>query len=166
MQRVTITLDDDLKDALDRHVAQRGYGNRSEALRDLVRDGLAEQAIAAGDADSCVGALVYTYDHEARDLSRRLTQTHHHNHDLTLSTLHVHLNHGSCLEVTVLKGETGKVQGFAEKVISERGVQHGRLVVVPATIERHAHAHGDSRHNRDHTHEHVHVQAGAANPEE
>lgn len=131
MQRVTVTLDDDLMDELDRMIAERGYQNRSEAIRDLARAGLKQRSLEGDAARPCVAALVYTYDHRARDLSRRLTDSHHDHHDLSVSSLHVHLDRDTCLEVSVLKGPGGEVRHFAEHVIAERSVRHGELVVIP-----------------------------------
>src|SRR5271165_4676418 len=103
MQRITITLDDDLMADLDRVMAARGYQNRSEAIRDLARAGLQQTAQDAAASRDCVAALAYVFDHSARDLARRLVHSFHARHDLSLATLHVHLDHESCMEVTVLK---------------------------------------------------------------
>ena len=152
MQRVTITLDDDLMADLDRIIAARGYQNRSEAIRDLARSGLQQAAIEVAGSRNCVAALVYVYDHYARELPKRLTQEFHDHHDLSQATLHVHLDHESCLEVTVLKGRGPEVQSFANHVIAERGVRHGHVVYVPApegTAHRHAHDHSQE-HRQDH----------------
>ena len=153
MQRITVTLDDELVSALDRVIEHRGYQNRSEAIRDLARAG-----IAAADQDSanraCVAALIYVYDHEARDLAKRLTRSFHDHHDLSLAALHVHLDHQSCLEVAVLRGKAQEVQHLADHVIAERGVRHGRLVTIPVAVERTAHAHGGEP-SRKHLHTHV-----------
>jgi CopG family nickel-responsive transcriptional regulator len=132
MQRVTVTLDDELMADLDRIIAARGYQNRSEAIRDLARAGIREAAREAGGAGECVAALVYVYDHAARELSKRLVQNFHGHHDMSLATLHVHLDDASCMEVTVLKGKAREVQHFAEHIIAERGVRHGRIVMIPA----------------------------------
>ena len=132
MQRVTITLDDELMAELDRIIAARGYQNRSEAIRDLARAGIREAAREAGGAGDCVAALVYVYDHAARELSKRLVQNFHGHHDMSLATLHVHLDDDSCMEVTVLKGKAREVRHFAEHIIAERGVRHGRVVMIPA----------------------------------
>jgi len=133
MQRVTVTLDDELMADLDAMMANRGYQNRSEAIRDLARAGLARTQVDAGTAGSCMAALVYVYDHSARDLSRRLTNTHHDHHQLSVSSLHVHLDSETCMEVSVLKGPTADVRHFAEHVIAERSVRHGELVIIPAS---------------------------------
>jgi CopG family nickel-responsive transcriptional regulator len=158
MQRVTVTLDDELLGELDRMAKARGYQNRSEALRDLARAGLRQAAETSGAAGDCVAALVYVYDHEARNLSRRLTRSFHEHHDLSLAALHVHLDHESCLEVAVLRGKAPAVRHFADHVIAERGVQHGRLVMVPVEIEHGKHAHAHGGHGAGHRHVHAHVR--------
>lgn len=154
MQRTTITLDDDLDARLAEYMAERGYDNRSEAIRDLVRSGLQGEAMRELPDKPCVGAAVYVYDHEARDLARRLTGIGHEHHDLSLATLHVHLDHESCLEVSVLRGRTAEVRHYADHVIAERGVRFGRLVMVPLepSAETHTHGPGHARHA------HVHVR--------
>ena len=116
MQRVTITLDDDLMADLDRIIAARGYQNRSEAIRDLTRSGLEQAAVEVAGSRHCVATLVYVYDHHARELPKRLTQEFHAHHDLSQATLHVHLDAQNCLEVTVLKGRGTEVQAFANQV--------------------------------------------------
>ena len=155
MQRVTVTLDDDLMTDLDRIIERRGYQNRSEAIRDLARAGIQQATEDAGTGRECVGALVFVYDHATRDLAKRLVQTSHDRHDLTQATLHVHLDHDHCMEVTVLKGRTADVRRFADGVIAERGVRYGRVVMVPAELATEAHAHGDTR---PHRHSHAHVR--------
>jgi CopG family nickel-responsive transcriptional regulator len=132
MQRVTITLDDDLMADLDRMIEQQGYQNRSEAIRDFARAGMQQAAQDAGKASGeCVAALVYVYDHAARDLSSRLVNNFHDHHDLSLATLHVHLDNDNCMEITALKGRTADVQHLADHVIAERGVRYGRVVMIP-----------------------------------
>ena len=134
MQRVTITLDDDLMAELDRFMQARGYENRSEAIRDLARSGLQDAAAESGDGGDCVAALIYVYDHETRELAKKLTRSFHHHHELSMANLHVHLNHVSCMEVAVLKGKQKEVRHFAEHVMAERGVYHGRTVLIPARL--------------------------------
>jgi CopG family transcriptional regulator, nickel-responsive regulator len=142
MQRVTITLDDDLMAALDRVIAARGYQNRSEAVRDLARAGIGQTTRELDGDRDCVAALVYVYNHEARELSKRLTRSFHAHHDLSLAAMHVHLDHESCLEVTVLKGKADEVQHLADHVIAERGVRHGQLVAIPVEFQTQNHPHG------------------------
>ena len=92
MQRVTITIDEELDAELDSFMTARGYTNRSEAIRDLARSGLRQAAIEIGGPRPCIAALVYLYDHAARELPKRLTQDFHERHDLGQATLHVHLD--------------------------------------------------------------------------
>lgn len=136
MQRVTITIDDELMAKLDELKAARGYQNRSEAIRDLARAGLQQAASETPSAQPCVAALVYVYDHTKRELPKRLADTFHDHHAMSVSTLHVHLDQDTCMEVTVLKGQAGEVRHFAEHVIAERGVRHGQLVVMPDATDR------------------------------
>jgi CopG family nickel-responsive transcriptional regulator len=152
MQRTTITLDDDLDARVDQFMVERGYGNRSEAIRDLVRAGLERDVLEGSPDKPCVAAAVYVYDHEARDLARRLTGIGHDHHDLSLATLHVHLDHASCLEVTVLRGRSGEVRHYADHVIAERGVRYGRLVSVPVDLATETHVHGAGPTHHSHAH--------------
>ena len=134
MQRVTITLDDDLMEDIDRMIAEQGYQNRSEAIRDFARAGIQQASQKTGNSGDCVAALVYVYDHAARDLSKRLTDRYHHHHDLSLATLHLHLDDDNCMEVTALKGPARAVQHFADHIIAERGVRYGRVVMIPTEL--------------------------------
>lgn len=103
MQRITITLDDDLLDTLDNLSQRRGYNNRSEAIRDILRGALVEETTQEHGIRG-FAVLSYVYEHEKRDLASRLVSTQHHHHDLSVATLHVHINHDDCLEIAVLKG--------------------------------------------------------------
>jgi CopG family nickel-responsive transcriptional regulator len=132
MHRVTITIDDDLAANLEGFMAVRGYANRSEAIRDLARSGLQHVATQVAGPQQCLAALIYIYDHQQRELPKRLTRDFHDHHDLAQATLHVHLDHESCMEVTVLKGRGADVQHFADHIIAERGVRHGQVVYLPA----------------------------------
>jgi len=131
MQRITITLDDDLIDELDIMIAEHGYQNRSEAIRDFARAGMQQAAQEKGKSGECVAALVYVYDHAARNLSRRLVENYHSHHDLSLATLHVHLDNDNCMEVTAFRGSGSEIQHFADHIIAERGVKYGRLILIP-----------------------------------
>jgi len=155
MQRITITFDDELVTALDDVIASSGYQNRSEAIRDLTRAGIAQVQERTNDAQAGVAALVYVYDHRDRELPKRLTRSSHEHHDLSIATMHVHLDHDSCMEVAVLRGAMQDVRHFARQVVSERGVRHGQLVTVPVAFETQKHAHGTERGRR---HLHIHVR--------
>lgn len=142
MERFTISLDDDLAHEFDELIARRGYQNRSEAIRDLLRSHLesARQAGAAGDY--CVANLSYVYNHHERDLAERLTELQHGHHDLTVATLHAHLDHDNCLESVILKGPVSSVRSFADALIAERGVRHGSLNIVSVEVDQGRHNHG------------------------
>ena len=155
MQRATITLDDEFVAELDSMILRRGYQNRSEAIRDLARAGMRQAVEGTEQTGNCVAALVYVYDHESRDLSKRLTHVFHDHHELTHSAMHVHLDHGSCMEVAVLRGDAKSVRHLADHVIAERGVRHGRLVTVPVDAESEKHAHANEP---SHKHLHFHVR--------
>jgi CopG family nickel-responsive transcriptional regulator len=155
MQRITITVDDELVAALDRVIAACGYQNRSEAIRDLARAGITQLQEQSDNPQSGVAALVYVYDHQERALAKRLTGSFHQHHDLSVATMHVHLDHDSCMEIAVLRGAMRDVRQFARHVVSERGVRHGRLVTVPVEFENQMHAHGAEPGRR---HLHVHVR--------
>jgi CopG family nickel-responsive transcriptional regulator len=136
VQRLTITIDDDLVAEVDEFIAQHNYANRSEAFRDLLRSGLEHAGAATAGNRHCIATLSYVYDHAARELPKRLTKDFHEHHDLAQATLHVHIDHDSCLEVTVLRGRGAEVRAFADQVIAERGVRHGHVVMMP--VESHA----------------------------
>jgi CopG family transcriptional regulator, nickel-responsive regulator len=152
MQRLTITIDDDLLGEVDAFIARRGYATRSEAFRDLLRSGLEQAETETGESRNCIATLSYVYDHAARDLPKRLTQEAHDHSDLAQATLHVHIDQESCLEVTVLKGARDEVKAFADHVIAERGVRHGHVVMMPIAAPS---AHGHS-HSHAHAHSHAH----------
>ncbi|MGU3495743.1 nickel-responsive transcriptional regulator NikR [Xanthobacteraceae bacterium A53D] len=146
MQRITITIDDDLLETVDALAATRGYATRSEAIRDLIRRGALE-ATTLDDHTPCVGVLGYVYDHETRAMAQRLSSTFHAHHDLTVASMHVHLDHDACLEVTVVKGPQADIQSLADGIASQRGVRHANLHLVPETEavpsgRKKAHSHG------------------------
>jgi CopG family nickel-responsive transcriptional regulator len=129
LQKVHNRIEDDTARALDVHVALRGYGNRSEAVRDLVREA-ASRDVAGAHGGRCIGVLSYLFDHERRDLARRLVHTHHDHHAINLSTLHLHLDARRCLEVAVLQGSAVQLRAVADQVSAERGVRLGDLRLV------------------------------------
>jgi CopG family nickel-responsive transcriptional regulator len=102
-----------------------------------------------------VAILIYVYDHATRELPKRLAKAFQEHHDLAVATIRISLDHESCMEVSVLKGRTAEVERFAGHVVAERGVRHGRVVIVPADIESERHAHGAGR---SHAHQHVRVR--------
>lgn len=142
MERFTISLDGALADAFDRYIAERGYANRSEAVRDLIRAELSHQRQHSAAPDlHAVGSLSYVYRHRERELAERLAALHHDHHDLTLSTVRAHLDHEHSLETVLLRGPAGAVQRFADRLCAERGVHHGKLNLISAEAHGHPHAH-------------------------
>jgi CopG family nickel-responsive transcriptional regulator len=149
LSRIGIALDSDLLKRFDRSIKLRGYTNRSEAFRDLIRDRLVTEQTAAPDA-TVVGTVTLIYDHHASGITEKLTEVQHAHHELVVSTSHAHLDHDSCLEVLIVHGQSAKVEQFADLLIGLKGVQHGRLVMtVPAHPMEHHHEDG-------HTHGHKH----------
>ncbi|MFT4100049.1 MAG: nickel-responsive transcriptional regulator NikR [Burkholderiaceae bacterium] len=131
MQRLTISIDDDLAEALDALMASRGYENRSEAFRDLIRRELGMGQLQSRPDVACVATLTYVYDHHERTTANRIMDMQHGHHELTVSTMHAHLSHDLCVETTILRGPGDRVQAFAQSVLAQRGVRHGYLHVVP-----------------------------------
>jgi len=126
--RFGISIDSGLLERFDTVVEGKGYVNRSEAIRDLIRDALVEQSWEAGEEET-VGTLTLVYDHHVRDLSDRLTDIQHDHHDRIISTLHVHLDHHNCLEVLIVRGKAGQIKAIADSMIGVKGVKHGKLVM-------------------------------------
>ena len=151
MQRITITIDDHLLETLDAVVRRRNYASRSDAVRDMIRDSATRQA-SSEDAAPCIAVLGYVYDHATRALARRLTQTSHDHHDLTVAAMHVHLDHGSCLEVSVLKGHRSALCGLADVLTAQRGVRHANLHIVPVRTSVATHDHGSGAAAHPHVH--------------
>lgn len=141
LSRIGIALDSDLLKRFDRSIERRGYTNRSEAFRDLIRDRLVSERTAASNAP-VVGTVTLVYDHHASGISERLTELQHANHELVVSTSHAHLDHDSCLEVLIVHGKSAQVEQFADLLIGLKGVDHGRLVMtIPAQAIEHPHGH-------------------------
>lgn len=149
MERFTISLDDKLAREFDGWAAERGYGNRSEAFRDIVRAEMDRERLGADPKGHCVACLSYVYNHHERDLAERLMTLRHEHHDLTLSTMHAPLDHEHCIETVLLRGRVASVQRFANEVCAQRGVHHGKLNLVSVELHlahRHGHGPGSERH--------------------
>lgn len=137
VSRVGVSIEDDLLESFDRLNSQRGYDNRSEAVRDLIRDALVQSRLEApGDeAAEVLGSLTLVYNHHASDLTRQMTELQHHHDGLVVSVLHVHINHDDCMELIALRGQAGEVRSLADGLLSLKGVKHGKLFV---TLPSHA----------------------------
>ncbi len=149
MERFTISLDDHLAAEFDSWIAQRGYANRSEAFRDLLRAEMDRNRLAEQPDGPCVACLSYVYNHHERDLGERLTRLQHAHHDLTLSTMHAHLDHEHCIETVLLRGAASSVQHFADALCAEKGVLHGKLNLIG--VDEHG-AHKHEGHGKRHMH--------------
>ena len=134
LSRIGVAIDAGLLEKFDRLIAGRGYTNRSEAFRDMIREELVEQSWESPESQ-VVGTVTLVYDHHARLLGEKLTGIQHEYHRSVLSTLHVHLDHDLCLEVIVIRGRAGAVRSLADVLISTKGVKHGRLTLTTSGAE-------------------------------
>ncbi len=125
--RFGISIDDRLLQRFDELIERKGYVNRSEAVRDLIRNALVEDQWSRTD-EEIVGTVTLVYDHHTRDLADKLTEQQHSHHGSIISALHVHLDAHHCLEVVVVRGKTGEVRRLADELIGTKGVKHGKLV--------------------------------------
>ena len=145
MDRFTISLDENLANAFDALIKERGYATRSEAVRDILRSHLQQSAAKRSSKGACVANLSYVYNHHERELAERLTGIQHMHHELTVSTMHAHLDHDQCIETVMVKGPVKRVQEFADQIIAERGVRHGVLNLVHVELGA-PHTHDGSTH--------------------
>jgi CopG family transcriptional regulator, nickel-responsive regulator len=135
IERFAVAIETGLLQRFDRLLRRQGLGNRSEAVRDLIRRRLVEDEASQGREDA-VGTLTLVYDHAQRELSEKVTAAGHEHHAHVLSTLHVHLDHKLCLEVMALKGKPSELQHFAARLLGLKGVKHGQLVTSSARLWR------------------------------
>jgi CopG family transcriptional regulator, nickel-responsive regulator len=128
LTRFGVSMENDLLKKFDHLIEKKGYSNRSEALRDLVREKFVEENVT--DENQIVfGILTTVYDHHQRELDEKLTEFQHDNYKSIISTTHIHLNHHDCLEVIILKDKAGKIKKISDKLISFKGVKNGKLVL-------------------------------------
>jgi CopG family transcriptional regulator, nickel-responsive regulator len=125
--RTGLSLDDELLQKFDKAIAGKGYQNRSEAIRDLIRDHLVGEEIDKNKV--VVGTLTIIYDHHRPNLTEKLVEAQHHAGGNVLAATHVHLDHHNCLEVIIMKGRGRDLEGLANAILSLRGVKHGQLVI-------------------------------------
>jgi len=122
--RFGVSLDEHLLAQFDRVIGRKGYTNRSEAIRDLIRESIVREQWELG-TDEAVGTLTLVYDHDVRDLSDKLTDLQHAYYKVIVSAMHVHLDPHHCLEVLVLRGKAKELKVIADRLIGTRGVKHG-----------------------------------------
>jgi CopG family nickel-responsive transcriptional regulator len=125
--RTGVSFERDLLASFDEAITRKGYRNRSEAIRDLIRAHLVEQE--ADENKTIVGTLTVVYDHQQPNLSEKLIDAQHHAKNQVLAATHVHLDHHNCLEVVIMKGLAGEVQHLADHILSLKGVKHGKLAM-------------------------------------
>ncbi len=154
MQRVTISVDDELAARFDAIVRKRAYTSRSEAVRDLVRQSVDNERRAT-DSGTCVANLSYVYNHRTRALAARLLDLQHAHHTLIAAVTHIVLDHEESLETVLLRGATAEVRAFADQVIAERGVRFGVVNIIAVDTNDHhadpgAHVHDGHAHASPH----------------
>ena len=128
-------MEDDLLRQFDDLINKKGYTNRSEAIRDIVRDKLVEENIQISTAEA-YGALVYIYDHHKRELEKNLANLQHKYFQYIISTSHVHLDHDNCFEVILLRGQGDELKLIADKLLSFKGVKHGKLILTTSLSKK------------------------------
>ena len=112
----------------DRLISRKGYVNRSEAIRDLIRKHLVEHEWEEGDKET-LGTLTLLYNHHVRELPDRLEDLQHDHYHHIISTMHVHVDERNCLEVLVLKGKPAEIRALSDSILGVKGVKHGQLVM-------------------------------------
>ena len=129
MVRFGVSMSPKLLERFDESIVRKSYGNRSEAIRDLIRESLVEMEWETGDEEEVVGTITIIYNHTTRELIDKLTDFQHQAHQAIVSTLHVHLDEHNCLEVMVVRGKSNLIREISERLISTKGVKHGKLTM-------------------------------------
>lgn len=145
LSRTGVSLEEDLLKEFDQLIARRGYQNRSEAIRDLIREALLSEIIHSNQP--VVGTLTLVYDHHVPNLSEKLTAAQHSAGAMVLAATHVHLDQHYCLEVIIMKGRAQEIQKIADRMLALRGVDLGKLVLTNS---------GKAIKGATHTHSHSH----------
>jgi CopG family nickel-responsive transcriptional regulator len=153
LSRFGVSVEEELLQSFDQLIGGQGYANRSEALRDLMRDALVKSKLETSpETGEALGSLTLVYDHHATELNVKMNEIQHDHHNLVVSVLHVHVSHDDCMEVIVLRGAIREIRRLSDALLSLKGVKHGKLfVTMPAQeiIGRKAASNG-------HTHRHKH----------
>lgn len=133
VERVGVSFEPELLERFDALIRAKGYTNRSEAIRDLVRKSLIESEVE-GEKGDVIGTLTIVYDHEAANVTDRLLHIQHHHHSEISSTTHIHVDEQTCLEVLVVRGGGNEVRELADSIRAIKGVKHGELVLTKTTL--------------------------------
>ncbi|HOJ61344.1 MAG TPA: nickel-responsive transcriptional regulator NikR [bacterium] len=131
--RFSVSLSEELLEKFDKILRTKGYTNRSEGIRDLIRDFLVQQEVE--ENKEVLGVISLVYDHHVRELTEKLIAQQHHSQAEVISSLHVHLDHHNCLEVIVARGRGDVLRQFADLLIGIRGVKHGKYVLTSTGTE-------------------------------
>ena len=129
LQRIGVSLEDALLAQFDRLIRRQGYTNRSEAIRDLIREKLTDERLADPKANA-VAAVLMVYDHHQSRLAQKLIELQHDHHLQTISSMHVHIDHHNCLEVVLLRGRVGEITRLGDRIVSLKGVKLGKVNLV------------------------------------
>lgn len=151
MERVTVTIDTDLMGKIDDLMKRKGYSTRSEIFRDLLRRGVAEEKPRSGPKSACLAVMTFVAEQKVRDLPQRIAKFQCEHHDMLRSQMQVQLDHDSALHTVVLQGPASAIEHASDAMLSQRGIRHGRLAVIPSRIETSSHNHGHGVHT------HVHI---------
>ena len=129
--RFGVSIEEKLLNQFDKMIESKGYSNRSEAIRDLIRDKLVSEEISDENSES-IGTLTLVYSHDIHELSDKLNEIQHHNYRIIISATHIHLDEHNCLEVLILRGKTKQIQAISDKLLSVKNVRHGKLTMTSA----------------------------------
>jgi CopG family nickel-responsive transcriptional regulator len=161
LSRFGVSVEDELLQSFDELINAQGYANRSEALRDLMRDALVKARLNdAPETGEVLATLTLVYDHHASELSDRMSDLQHEYFNLIVSVLHVHVDRDDCMEVIVLRGEMRDVRTIAESLLSLKGVKHGKLFLTLSARKITSSAPGggsSAAHEHSHSHSHPHT---------
>ncbi|MEO6590223.1 MAG: nickel-responsive transcriptional regulator NikR [Pyrinomonadaceae bacterium] len=153
ISRFGVSVDEELLQSFDQLIGGQGYENRSEALRDLMRDALVKSRLeTASENSEVLASLTLVYDHHASELNDKMNELQHNHHDLVVSVLHVHVSHDDCMEVIVLRGAMSEIRALSDGLLSLKGVKHGRLFVTVSS----EHVIGRKTVSNGHAHSHKH----------
>ncbi|HNQ13948.1 MAG TPA: nickel-responsive transcriptional regulator NikR [Pyrinomonadaceae bacterium] len=125
--RFGVSIEQDLLEKYDELITESGYANRSEAIRDLIREALIQEKLDAEGETESLGSLTLVYDHHARNLSGEMAEIQHDHHHNIISVMHLHVSHDDCLEILALKGKVGELVNLSNSLLILKGIKNGKL---------------------------------------